>query len=829
MATRQPAGTVTLLFTDIEGSTRLLRTLGERRYSEALDLHRRLLRGAFERHGGYEVNYEGDSFFIAFEHPQAGVDAAHRAQSALAEASWPGDRPLTVRMGIHTGRPASQPPKYVGLDVHLAHRIMAAAHGGQVLLSEATRARVDTPAADLGEHSLRDFDEPVRLFQLGGRRFPPLLTLANTNLVRPQTSFVGRAAELAELLTLLGSEARLVTLTGAGGTGKTRLALEAAMASVGDWADGVWFVSLAPVTDDALIAPTIAGVVGARGELRDAVRSKRMLLVLDNLEQLRGAATVVADLLAAGPDLRVLATSRARLNLSIEQEYPVPTLPPEAAADLFVQRARLRRPAFERDDDVLEIARSLDGLPLALELAAARVKLLTPAQILGRLGRSLDVIGGGPGDLPERQRTLRATIEWSYDLLDEQEQALFRRLGVFAGGFDLDAAEAVGGSALETLASLVDKSLLRPAGDGRFSMLHVLREYARNRLAAAGETREASRAHASWYRDLVERLEPDLRTSRHLEAIERLEADHANFVAAIEWALDAREPELALDLFGRLRHVWWDRGQQGWVLARRVLEETPEEATRARAASLHAAAGLAWAYDDLDRALALEEGALEIYREVGDEARAATALVFLGSLHQALGRSGGRALMEQGLALHRAAGDHYGVAIATGNLGDYAFQTGDYAAAAILSGQAAATAREHGFEVIEAMGTCNQTMALVHEADPAAAPTARSALALCARTGMHLWIGNTLYLLGAAIADVEPRRAAVLLGAAEVQLQGARMSPAETAVFDQARAVVLSVLGAAAFEQALEEGRLLTRDEAVELGLRPVAMPVDAS
>ena len=506
--TAQPTGTVTLLFTDVEGSTRLLRRLGRRRYTDALGQHRRLLREAFERYDGYEVDSEGDSFFVAFAQATTAVAAASEAQEALARAAWPEGEAFPVRIGIHTGEARADPPRYVGLDVHLAARIMAAGHGGQVLLSQATRSLVDTPAADLGEHTLKDFDEPVRLFQLGGRRFPPLLTVANTNLMRPPMSFVARADELADVLRLIRSDAPLVTLTGPGGTGKTRLALEAAITSIGDWPNGVWFVPLAPVTDEALLEPTIASVVGASGELREALRSRRLLLVLDNLEQLPAAPPILAELLAACPDMRVLATSRTRLNLSIEQEYPVSTLPPADAAELFVQRARLRKPRFEPDDSVLEIARLLDGLPLALELAAARIKVLTPAQILERLGRSLDVLGGGPADAPERQRTLWATIDWSHALLDHDEQALFRRLGVFAGTFDLEAAEAVGGGDLDTLASLVDKSLLRPAGEGRFAMLHVLREFARDRLEAAGELHGASREHVVHYLRLVERAEP---------------------------------------------------------------------------------------------------------------------------------------------------------------------------------------------------------------------------------------------------------------------------------------------------------------------------------
>ena len=646
--TAQPTGTVTLLFTDIEGSTQLLRRLGRERYAEALGLHRRLLREAFGRHGGYEVDYEGDAFFVAFAEAQAAVAAGSEAQEALAAAEWPGGRPFRVRIGIHTGEPVAEPPKYVGLDVHLAARIMAAAHGGQVLLSEITRKLVDVPAADLGEHTLRDFDEPVRLFQLGGRRFPPLMTVANTNLVRPSTSFVGRAGELAELLVLLHSDTRLITLTGPGGTGKTRLALEAAFESIGSWPNGVWFVPLAPVTDEAFIEPAIADAVGARADVRDDLRSKRLLLVLDNLEQLRGAPAVIADLLAACPDVRVLATSREHLNLSIEQEYPVPTLSSAAAAELFVQRARLREPGFESNGSVIELADRLDGLPLALELAAARVKVLSPAQILERLGRSLDVIGRGPGDLPERQRTLRAAIEWSYDLLAADEKALFRRLGVFVGSIDLDAAEAVGGGDLDTLASLVDKSLLRPLGDSRFAMLQVLREYARDRLEAAGETHHASLEHASYFRALAERIEPELRTSRQLDVIDLLEADYANFVRAIEWGVESGEAELALDLFGRLRHLWWDRGRQGWVLAERVLAAADTRPTPERASALHAAAGLASVYGDLEQARSLDEQALEMHTDLDDPVRVATTQMSLGWTYQAMGRPAARELARAG-------------------------------------------------------------------------------------------------------------------------------------------------------------------------------------
>jgi tetratricopeptide (TPR) repeat protein len=350
-------------------------------------------------------------------------------------------------------------------------------------------------------------------------------------------------------------------------------------------------------------------------------------------------------------------------------------------------------------------------------------------------------------------------------------------------------------------------------------MLHVLLEYARERLAAAGEARDVSLAHAIWCRDFVERLEPGFRTSRHREVIERLELDEANFVRAIEWALETGESELALDLFGKLRHLWWDRGHHGWVLAQRVLSAAPTGRTLGRAGAFHAAAGLAFAYGDLDQAVSLDEEALDIYRELDDSLRAATVLMSLGSLYQSVERADAKETLEQGLAGLQAAGDDYGVAVATVNLADFAAQEGDFATAARLSEEAAARAREHGFEFVEATATCNHATALVHVADPRAGETARSALRLCLRTKMDVFIANSLFALAAAMAATEPERAALLLGAGETELQGARLYPAEKAVYEIAATAGRDALGPAPFEQLREEGRALTREAAVELGL----------
>ncbi|TML03483.1 MAG: adenylate/guanylate cyclase domain-containing protein, partial [Actinobacteria bacterium] len=451
-----PTGTVTFLFTDVEGSTRLLQELGDE-YAAALAEHRRALRDAFARHGGVEVDTQGDAFFVAFAKASEALAAARAGRDAL------GDGPIRVRMGVHTGEPVVTEEGYVGIDVHRAARIAAAGHGGQILVSQSTSDLAPANGLrDLGEHRLKDLGGSERVYQLGDGDFPPLKSLNQTNLPVQPTPLVGRQEELREITELLRG-ARLLTLTGAGGSGKTRLALQAAAQLVDEFPDGVWFVSLASLTDVRLVEPAIAQAVGAPEDLRTFLQGRKMLLLLDNLEQLLpDVAQPILEL-----DAHVLATSRERLNLSIEQEYPVSTLPLEDAVAVFAQRARQLMPGFEVDEHVIEICRRLDGLPLALELAAARTKLLTAEQILGRLRRGFEVLAGGTRDLPERQRTLHATIQWSYDLLGSTERGAFARLAVFAGSFDVEAAEDVCGAELETLESLMDKSLLRRTAEGR--------------------------------------------------------------------------------------------------------------------------------------------------------------------------------------------------------------------------------------------------------------------------------------------------------------------------------------------------------------------------
>ena len=556
----QPTGTVTLLFTDVEGSTLLLERLGAERFAEALTLHRRVLREAFVRHGGYEVDEEGDAFLVAFQAAGEAVAAAGEAQRGLASAEWPQEGGLRVRIGVHTGEPLPVPPKYVGMDVHRAARIMAAAHGGQVLVSETTAALLDgVELRDLGPQRLKDLLEPIRLYQLEvdglPGEFPPLRSLHQTNLPVAAWPLLGRERELTEIRDLVGDGVRLVTLTGAGGSGKTRLALQAAADLSDQFADGVFFVALAPLRDTRMVLPTVAEAVELQpdDDVVGWLRSKRTLLVLDNLEHLAGLDFVVGELLVG--ETSVLATSRTPLRLAAERELPVEPLPDEAAVELFVSRAGAAGRRVEAGQTVTAICRRLDNLPLALELAAARSKLLSPPALLQRLDAALSVLIGGAGDRPERQRTLRATIQWSHDLLDPATQAAFRHLSVFRGSFTLDAADAVAGADLDQVAALLDQSLLKPLGDERFFMLETLREYAGERLDEKGETNDYALRHARYYLAQLEADEVAYDSPRRGELLGWYAQEEDNLRAMLD-RLTGAAPEQSAAAAFLLRRYW---------------------------------------------------------------------------------------------------------------------------------------------------------------------------------------------------------------------------------------------------------------------------------
>ncbi len=475
-----PSGTVTLLFTDIEGSTRLLQQLGDS-YGPALLEHRRLLREAFQRHGGVEVDTQGDAFFYAFPKATDAVAAAQEGQTALAAGE------VRVRMGIHTGEPLLTDEGYVGVDLHRAARLCSTAHGGQIIVSEATARLVETDLRDLGAHRLKDLATPQHLYQVGQEDFPPLRTPNFSNLPLQPTALIGRERECEEAGGLL-REHRHVTLVGPGGTGKTRLALQIAADAVDEFEDGVFWVPLAAVRDPNLVEPTVGQAVGVREGLASHLANRQVLLLLDNFEQVVDAAPMLAELLGSTTGVKLLVTSREPLHLAGEWEYAVPSLPLTEAVALFTERARAVTADFQPDDAVAQICRRLDGLPLALELAAARVRVLTPPQMLERLSRRLALLTSSARDLPARQRTMRATVDWSYELLSADEQQLFTRFGVFSGGCTLAAAESVCEADLDALESLIAKSLVRQVGE-RFAMLQIIREYALDRLEEFERTR----------------------------------------------------------------------------------------------------------------------------------------------------------------------------------------------------------------------------------------------------------------------------------------------------------------------------------------------------
>jgi predicted ATPase len=685
-----PSGTVTFLFTDIEGSTRLLSELGDD-YADALAEHRRVLRESFQRHGGVEVDTQGDAFFIAFSSAAPAVAAAAEAQGQLA---------VPVRMGVHTGEPQVTEEGYVGLDVHEAARICGVAHGGQVVLSLQAKNAFGRghELRDLGLHRLKDLAEPVRLYQVGDREFPPLRSLNATNLPALVNPLVGREREFEQLTALLRHGARLVTLTGPGGTGKTRLALEAAAALADDFPDGVFWAPLASVRRAELALPTIEETIGAKTALADHVEQKRMLLLLDNFEQLLPAAVDLAALLARCPNLKLLVTSRTTLRLSGEQELPVSPLRADAAALLFMQRARAVRPDLEPTDAVAEICRRLDCLPLAIELAAPRVRVLELDDLLGRLEQRLSLLTGGPRDLPTRQRTLRATIEWSYDLLGASEQSALSRLAVFARSWDADAAESVCEAPMQTLGALVEQNLIAFRA-GRFFMLATIREFALGRLRECGEEDALRLRHAQYFVDRAEQTAPRIgqaEVQRHLAV---LEPDSANLIAALEFLVGASKAEPALRLAGALRLFWGARGVPpgGQALLERALGLDASVPPQIRAGAVLTLARLVGPGGDVRRAEELEVLAQRLFDEGGDSY--GVALCLLGRALTAVRRSDlavAAELTSEGRRLAEELGDNGLRGLAYNNLGLIAYHERDLTSAKRFLGEAVAHWREAG-------------------------------------------------------------------------------------------------------------------------------------
>ncbi len=620
-----PSGTVTFLFTDVAGSTKLLSEHGAA-YADLLGAHRVVVRAALSRHAGVEVDTQGDAFFAAFPRASDAVAAADEIRDGL------GDGPVRVRIGIHTGEPLVTPEGYVGLDVHRAARIAAAAHGGQVVLSQTTRDLLDPgrQLRDLGVHRLKDLTEAERLFQLGSGEFPPLRTLDQTNLPVAASPLLGRERELEELVDRLES-GRLVTITGPGGTGKTRLALQVAAELVGTVADGVFWVPLGALADSSLVASEIAQAIGAPDDLGAFLRDRELVLLLDNFEHLLGAAATVADLLATAPNLHVLATSRAPLRISGEVEYPLDPLNPMDAVALFVERARAVGRAFEPDATIEAICTRLDSLPLAIELAAARTRVLPLGTLLTRLERALPLLTDGARDAPERQRTLRATIEWSYDLLDDASRRLLARLAVFAGSFPVEAAESICDANVSELSALVDLNLLKPIGDERLLMLETIREYGLERLAESSEEDTFRARHAEEFAHVAETAY-ELRSQAEAEWSSRLDRDHDDLRAALDW-LSKTNPDAALDLAGALGWFWFTRGYltEGDARLRAALAASDANG-RSRARALTASGSLAARIGMVKEGRLQLEDAAARWTELGDRDETGAALEALGWL-----------------------------------------------------------------------------------------------------------------------------------------------------------------------------------------------------
>ena len=798
-----PHGTVTFLFTDIEGSTRLLHELGDR-YAEALAGHRRVLRETFRAHDGVEVDTQGDAFFYAFARAADGIAAAEAAQAALAQG------PIRVRMGLHTGEPQLTEEGYVGLDVHAGARVAACSHGGQVVLSKRTRELAGDGFAyrDLGEHRLKDLAQPVWLYQLGAASFPPLKSLSNTNLPTPASSFLGREPELEKAQALLRGT-RLLTVSGPGGTGKTRFAIELASRQLEDFANGVFWVPLAALREPALVLEQAAQLLGAKESLASHIADKKMLLVFDNFEQVVEAAAGMPELLRACPNLRLVVTSRETLRVEGETEYALPPLVEDEGVALFCVRAQM-----QPSDAVHELCIRLDGLPLAIELAAARAKVFSPEQLLPRLSRRLDLLKGGR-DAETRHATLRATIAWSYELLSEEERRLFARLGVFAGGCTFEAAEQICAAELDTLQSLLDKSLLRRT-DERYWMLETIREYALEKLAEGADAPNTLTRRTDHFLRFAEEAYPHLSARNQGVWFDRLEEEHDNLRSALAHARATGEGEVELRLAVALAPLRLRRGYltEGRVSLEHALSVPGDP--NLRASALHQAGFIAVNQGLHEEAEAFLEEGWTLARELDDSKLTASLLLTLAGVVSDRDEARAKELFDELLAF---VAEHPNERFPNAflNLADFALRRGDYEGARAYSEQSLLLLADEGDPWATALALANLGMALLGLGKEREAwERFGDSLRLYQSLRDHHGTAAVLSALATAVAERgEIERATRLLAHAELMLEEteAQLTGLEGMLHERTLARARSECED--FESEWLRGRTMTSEEAV--------------
>jgi predicted ATPase/class 3 adenylate cyclase len=884
--TNLPSGTVTFLFTDIEGSTRRW-DANPTEMQAALARHDELLRQAIEAQGGIVFKTVGDAFCAAFRTATGALDAALAVQRATSAEDWGEVGPVRVRVALHTGAAEERAGDYFGQPLNRVARILSAGHGGQTLLSEVTHGLVrdalpkGVSLRDLGEQRLKDLQRPERIFQLIApdlsSEFPPLKTLDNqpNNLPIQHTPFIGREKEVGEVgERLRRPDVRLLTLTGPGGTGKTRLALQVAADLSDDFEHGVYFVNLAPISDPSLVASTIAQTLDVRESpgqplmqtLKEYLREKQVLLLLDNFEQVTDAAAAVNEPLASATGVKVLVTSRVVLRVYGEHDYQVPALslpdprhlPPldrlsqYEAVRLFIERAQAAKADFEVTNDnapaVAEICARLDGLPLAIELAAARVRLLPPQAMLSRLQSRLKLLTGGAKDLPARQQTLRNTIEWSYDLLSEGEKKLFRRLAVFVGGRTLEAVEAVcnangdlGVDVLEGVQSLVDKSLLQEregvGGEPRFVMLETIHEFAREKLRESGESKLISTEHALYFVRLTEEAGDPLAWNvgrELLEWLDQLEVEHDNIRSALAWTRETNDVEIGHRLGGAVWRFWSirghlseGRGQLAWMIGLEgggAGKRGQAVSTAARARVLTGAGQLAWNQGDYVAAGDLFDQSLAMWRELDYPPGIGFSLSNLGRVAGSRGdHAAAQSHYAECLAVYRKVGNKQGIGMTLIELGNEAFLCGDYVSARTYQEQSLALFQERGDQFGSYIVLFNLAQLTRLEGDgKGAVEKFAEGLSIARELDDQRII--SVYLLGmggAASTSGEPVKGVRLFGASEALREriGSALEPEDQLQYDRDMLDMRNQLSEEAFSKAWEEGRAMSMEEAIAYAL----------